>query len=74
MKTRDNTMYAVASQVKIKNVKIGIRIPASIIEAYKLDRYNANTIWRDAISRYMENVSIAFNVLEDGKKPSAAHI
>ena len=39
----------------------------------KLIRKMANTLWRDAIKRKMENVSVAFEILEDGKIPSAAH-
>ena len=30
-------------------------------------------MWRDAIKREMENVSVAFEILEYGKRPSAAH-
>ena len=50
-----------------------MRIPTSITEAYEIDKENGNTLWRDAIKREMENVSVAFEVLEDGKRPSAAH-
>ena len=59
--------------MQIKNMKYVMRIPTSIIEAYEIDKENGNTLWRDAIKRKMENMSVTFEVLEDGKRPSAAH-
>ena len=73
IKKLKNTISAVASRVLIKNMKYGMKIPTYITDAYDIDRENGNTVWRDAIKRKMENVSVAFKVLEDGKKPSAAH-
>ena len=49
-------------------MKYGMKIPISITEAYDIDKENGNTVWRDAIKRKMENVPIAFEVLEDDKK------
>ena len=46
--------------MQIKNMKYGMRIPTSITEAYEIDKENGNTLWRDAIKREMENVSVAF--------------
>ena len=54
-------------------MKYCMKILTSITDAYDIDRENGNTVWRDMITRKMENVSVAFEVLEDGKKPSAAH-
>ena len=73
IKKRNKIISAVASRVRIKNRKYGMRIPTSITEAYEIDKENDNTWWRDAIKREMENVSVAFEILEDGKRPSAAH-
>ena len=70
---RNKIISAVASRVWIKNMKYVMRIPTSIIEAYDINKENGNTLWRDAIKREMENVSVAFKVIEDGKRPSAAH-
>ena len=50
-----------------------MKIPTPITESYDIDKENGNTLWRDAIKREMENVSVAFEVLEYDKKPSAAH-
>ena len=57
----------------IKNMKYGIKIATSITEAYDIDKENGNTLWIDAIKRKMENVSVAFKLIEDGKEPSASH-
>ena len=59
--------------MQIKNMKYGMIIPTSITEAYEIDKENGKTLWRDAIKHKMENVSVAFEILEDGKRPSAAH-
>ena len=73
IKKGNNIISAVESRIWIKDTKYEILIPWSITEAYELDKANGDTAWRDAISKEMKNVSVAFNVLEDGKKPSAAH-
>ena len=38
-----------------------------------LDAKNGNTLWADAISKELENVGIAFEVLPDGKKAPIYH-
>ena len=73
IKKRNNIISAVASRVRIKNMKYCMQITTSITDAYAIDRENGNTVWRDAIKREMEIVSFVFEVLEDGKKLSAAH-
>ena len=73
IKKWNNIISAVASRIRIKDVKYGIRIPQSITEAYELDKVNGDTAWRNAISKEMNYVLVAFNVLEDGKNPSVAH-
>ena len=73
IKKQNKIISAVASRVQVKNVKYGMRIPTSIKEAYEIDMENGNTLWRDAIKREMENASVAFEILEDGKRQSASH-
>ena len=73
IKKHNKIISAVASRVRIKNMKYGMKIPTSITEAYDIDKENGNILWREAIKREMENVSVAFEVLEDGKRPSAAN-
>ena len=73
LKNRNNIISVVVSMIQIKDTKFGIRIPQSITEAYELDKANGDTAWREGISKEMKNMSVAFDVLEDGKKPSAVH-
>ena len=73
IKKHNKIISAVASRVGIKNMKYCMKIPTSITEAYDIDKENGNILWREAIKREMENVSVAFEVLEDGKRPSAAN-
>ena len=70
---RNKIISAVASRVWKKNMKYGMKITTSITEAYDIDKETGNTLWRNVIKRKMKNVSVAFEVLEYGKKPSAAH-
>ena len=42
---------AVASWVRIKNMKYRMKIPTTITEAYEIDKENGNTVWRDAIKK-----------------------
>ena len=60
IKKCNKTISAVASRVRIKNIKYGMKITTSITEAYDIDKENGNTLWIDAIKREMENVSVAF--------------
>ena len=45
-----------------------MEVPTSVKEAYKLDKKNNNTLWRDAIKKEMTNVSIAFHILDRGEE------
>ena len=42
-------------------------------QALVLDAKNGNTLWADAISKEMENVRVAFEVLPDGKSVPVGH-
>ena len=48
--------------------KHGVELPTSVAHAKKLDEKNGNTLWMDAINREMENLRVAFDILEDGAK------
>ena len=73
-------MSKVVSRVKKKTHKYGVQIPWSVQDAYELGRRNGNNLWRNAIKKEMENVSIAFEILEDdetlpnGFKPASCHL
>ena len=40
----------------------------SVSDAKKLDEKNDNTLWIDVINREMENLKVAFDIMEDGAK------
>ena len=44
----------------------GIEVPMSIEHVKRLDANNGDTLWQDAITKYMYQVLVAFNILEDG--------
>ena len=49
----------------LKNThKFGIEVPKYISKEYALDKNNSNTIWADAISKEMKDVSPAFKKLD----------
>ena len=59
----------VKARIRKTTHKYGIELPTSVEHAYKIDRENGNTFWRDALSKEMTNVGIAFEVLDEGAKP-----
>ena len=63
IKKHNKIISAVASRVRINNMKYGMKIPTSIIEAYDINKENDSTLWRDAIKREMKNMSVEFEVL-----------
>jgi hypothetical protein len=49
--------------------KFGIQLPRSIEDALELDKENQNTLWYDAIMKELNNVRVAFDILDDNAKP-----
>lgn len=61
----------ILSKVKARNVrleKFGVRIPRSVEEALAFDRASRTNYWRDAISKEMKNIEVAFKILEEGER------
>ena len=50
-----------------KSHKFWIELSRTVEQAYALDAKNRNTLWADAINKEMENVTVAFDILSDGK-------
>lgn len=69
LKKKEHIISAVNRRVQKRTHKYGIRIPATIKDAYKLDDMNNNTIRRDAIRKEMSNASIAFDIQESPDPP-----
>jgi hypothetical protein len=65
MRKRDRIISSVNSRVKKVTHKYGVAIPNSVEECYRLDKQNGNTLWRDALNREMNNLTVAFDILED---------
>ena len=74
LKKRDRIIAAVSERVRRTSHKYGIKIPLSIIEAYRYDEGNGNYLWRKAITKEMENVSIAFDIKESGEQAPPGYI
>ena len=69
LRKRDVIIAKVKARIRKTTHKYGIELPTSVEHAYKIDRENGNTFWRDALSKEMTNVGIAFEVLDEGAKP-----
>ena len=73
-------IVAVNSRVRKSSHKYGIQIPTSVEDAKNIDRNNGTTLWKDAISKEMNNVGIVFNILQEdeslppGYKKSSGHL
>ena len=53
--------------------KFGIDLRKTVEQALALDAQNCNTLWAYAISKEMEDVRVAFEVLSDGKLVPVGH-
>ena len=57
----------------LRGHKFGIELLKTVEEAYALDAKNGSILWADAISKEIENVIVAFEVLPDGKSVHIGH-
>ena len=76
VKKRDRIIASVRKQQMIylkRSHKFGIELPKTVEKALALDAKNGNTLWANAISKEMENVRVAFEVLPDGKPVPIGH-
>ena len=64
LRKRDRIISAVNSRVRKTSSKYGIEIPRSIDEAIKLDEINGDRLWQAAIELEMNNVAVAFEILD----------
>ena len=76
LKKRDYITASIRKQktryLKISH-KFGIKLHKTFEEAFSMDIKNGNTLWADVISKEMENVTVAFKVLPDGKEVPTGH-
>jgi hypothetical protein len=59
---------AVKSRLKHTTHKYGVEVPRSFDHARQLDKKNGNTLWMNAWEKEMTNVSIAFEILDEGER------
>ncbi len=59
---------AVNSRVQKTSHKYGIELPTSVKHAIEIDCKNGNTLWKNALSREMDNLCVAFEILGPGMK------
>ena len=67
LKKRDHIISKVKARFLKKSHKFGVQVPTSVENAYELDKENGNTLWRDAIKKEMDNVAVAFHILDHGE-------
>ena len=69
------TLRRINNIIKVMRVpkqlmKYGIKVPGSVEQAYAFDLENGNTLWTDAIKKELENVIIAFKLIDKDEKNS----
>ena len=69
LRKRDRIISSVNSRVKRISHKYGVELPRTVSQALKLDEENHNSLWRDAINKEMENLKVAFDILDENKSP-----
>ena len=73
MKKRNRILAAISARYHKKTHKFGIRMPKSVQEAYAIDKSNGNDDWRNSIQKEMNDVMIAFQLLEDTEDVPIGH-
>ena len=61
-----SSLKGTSSRVIKKNIKFGIRVPQTFIEALRLDENNGNHLCRYGITMEINSVMIAFKLLDEG--------
>ena len=51
-----------------KTHKFGVQVPKSAKHALELDKQNSNTFWKDSIAKEMNNVRVAFQMLDENEE------
>jgi hypothetical protein len=68
LQKRTIIIAAVTKRYHKRTHKFGIEVPKSWYDCVKLDKGNDNTLWKDAVRKEMNNVRIAFKIL-NGEEP-----
>ena len=73
LRRRDRIIATVNKRIKRVSHKYGVEVPTSIEHAYRIDRANKNTLWRDAIAKEMGNLKVAFDILPKEQPPPSGY-
>jgi hypothetical protein len=68
LQKRDVTLSKIKARIRKTTHKCGIEMPSSLEHADEIDRRNSNTFWKDALTKEMTKVQVAFDVLEEDMK------
>jgi hypothetical protein len=63
LQKRTKIIAAVTKRYQKRTHKFGVEVPKSWDDCVKLDKENDNTLWQDAVRKEMNNVRIAFTIL-----------
>jgi hypothetical protein len=80
LKKMKSIISAVKARAKYTSHKYGVEVPRSFDHAKQLDKKNGNNLWMKAWEKEMTNVSIAFEILDEGEtapsnwKKSSGHL
>ena len=69
IKKCDRMIAVINAKLRKKTHKYGIEIPRSVEHAYRIDKEDGSTFWRNAIKKEMTNVIVAFDILEHNEEP-----
>ncbi len=67
LRRRDAIISAVNKRSLKPSHKYGIRVPRTVQEAFDIDRENGDSRWAESIQKEMNNVRVAFRILEEGE-------
>ena len=69
LKKKSRFLSKVKALLHKNSLKFGVVVPRTIKHALQLDAENGNTLWKDAISKEMSNVKIAFKFKPKDDRP-----
>ena len=73
LRKRVRIISSINSRVKKATHNFGIEIPTSYADYKRLDKDNGNNVWIDALKKKMEDIGIAFKVLEEDEHLSVGY-
>ena len=73
LQKRDHIVSAVKQRYAKCSHKFGIEVPRTVKQALEIDQENSNSLWREAITKEMAAIRIAFKLLDDRQNPPLGH-